>query len=40
MVHFAPSRDAMGAADFADLFMTEIFRNHGLPEVFISDRDP
>jgi hypothetical protein len=40
MLHFAPSRDTMGAADFADLFMTEIFRRHGLPESFVSDRSP
>jgi hypothetical protein len=40
MVHFAPSRDTISALEFADLFMTEIFRRHGLPESFVSDRDP
>jgi hypothetical protein len=40
MVHFAPSKDTIGALEFADLFMTEIFRRHGLPESFVSDRDP
>jgi transposase InsO family protein len=40
MVHFAPSKDTIGALEFADLFVTEIFRRHGLPENFVSDRDP
>jgi len=40
MVHFAPSRDTVSALEFADLFMTEIYRRHGLPENFVSDRDP
>jgi len=40
MVLFAPSCDKLGALGYADLFMTEIFRRHGLPETFVSDRDP
>jgi transposase InsO family protein len=40
MVHFAPSTDTISATGFADLFMSEIFRKHGLPESFVSDRDP
>jgi hypothetical protein len=40
MVHFVPTTDTVGALGFADLFMSEVFRRHGLPENFISDRDP
>ena len=39
MVHFAPCHDTMTAADFAELFISEIFRRHGLPETIVSDRD-
>lgn len=39
-VHFAPSRDTDTAEDFADLFFRDIFRNHGLPDSLVSDRDP
>ena len=38
MVHFAPGRDNMSAEDFANTFMVEIFRRHGLPETIVSDR--
>jgi hypothetical protein len=40
MVHFAPTTEKFGAKDFTEIFMTEIIRRHGLPETFISDRDP
>lgn len=40
MVHFAPSYDAIDAAGFAELFLSEVFRRHGLPESIVSDRDP
>ena len=40
MVHFAATTDKVGARGFADIFMTEIFRRHGLPESVVSDRDP
>ena len=39
MVHLAPSFDTLSAAAFAELFMSEIFRRHGLPESIVSDRD-
>ena len=39
MVHLAASHDTLGAAGFADLFLSEIFRRHGLPESFVTDRD-
>ena len=39
MVYLAPSYDTLSAADFAELFMSEIFRRHGLPESIVSDRD-
>ena len=39
MVHLAPSYDTLSAAGFADLFLTEVFCRHKLPESIISDRD-
>lgn len=39
MAHLAPSYDTLSAAGFADLFLTEVFRRHGLPESIVSDRD-
>ena len=38
IVHFTLGRDNMSAEDFANIFMVEIFRRHGLPETFFSDR--
>ena len=40
MVHFAPCTKEIAAADYAQLFVENVFRLHGLPEVIISDRDP
>ena len=40
MVHFVPSHDGIGTREYAELFMREIFRRHGLPESIVSDRDP
>ena len=39
MVHFAPTNESIGAQGYAELFMNEIFRRHGLPETIVSDRD-
>ena len=38
MVHFAPAWDDMGSEEFANLFMREIFRRHGLLRQIVSDR--
>jgi hypothetical protein len=40
MVHYVPCREKMSAADFALVFMENVFRLHGLPLQIISDRDP
>ena len=40
MVRMAPVRDQVSAADTAHIFMDIVFRNHGLPETLVSDRDP
>jgi hypothetical protein len=38
MVHMAPCRESMNAMEFADLFLANVFRLHGLPDSFVSDR--
>ena len=40
MVHFAPYTKEITAAQYAQLFVDNVFRLYGAPEVFISDRDP
>ena len=40
MVHFAPCIKEITVVDYAKLFVDNVFRLHGLPEVIISDRDP
>ena len=39
MVHFAPCWNNMGAEEFAQIFVREIFRLHGIPKFLVSDRD-
>lgn len=39
MVHFAPGHDTTTAADFAMIFIKEVFSKHELPDKFVSDRD-
>jgi len=38
MAHFLPCTKEMDARQFSELFMTEIFRLHGLPKDIITDR--
>ena len=38
MVHFAPCWNTLGAQEFAQLFVQEIFAKHGIPWEIISDR--
>ena len=38
--HFIPIKTTYKAANFANIFMTQIFRLHGIPKVIISNRDP
>lgn len=40
MVHFAACKTAIGAEEFAALYVKEIVRYHGVSKVLISDRDP
>jgi len=40
MAHFIPTAKNVTAQESATLFLREIFRLHGLPEVLVSDRDP
>jgi hypothetical protein len=40
MVHYVPCVEKLSAADFAQLFMSNVFRLHGLPLHVVSDRDP
>ncbi|CAI7834108.1 unnamed protein product [Closterium sp. NIES-54] len=40
MVHFMPTTTDVSAEDTAKLFVTHVFRLHGLPRVMVSDRDP
>ena len=40
MVHFFPCTKEVTATEYARLFVNQVFRLHGMPEVIISDRDP
>ncbi|KAE9128116.1 hypothetical protein PF010_g4621 [Phytophthora fragariae] len=40
MVRLAAVRKSVIAPQAAQLFVDNVFRNHGLPEAFVSDRDP
>ncbi|KAG3146244.1 hypothetical protein PC128_g24046 [Phytophthora cactorum] len=40
MYHLAPVPDTVTGEHVARLFVDDIFRHHGLPETFVSDRDP
>ena len=40
MVHFFPCTKEITATEYARLFIDQVFRLHGMPEVIISNRDP
>ncbi|KAE8991493.1 hypothetical protein PR001_g21210 [Phytophthora rubi] len=40
MVRLAAVRKSVTAPQAAQLFVDNVFRTHGLPEAFVSDRDP
>ena len=40
MAHFVPAKKIFTAADTVDVLADRLLRYHGLPEAFISDRDP
>jgi hypothetical protein len=39
MVHFVPCKEKLSAKGFAELYIDNVFRYHGLSKEFISDRD-
>ena len=39
-VHFIPSKSTDSAVDVANLFFSNVFKHHGLPDNILSDRDP
>jgi len=39
MVRLAPCRDDTSAEEFADIFISTVFKSHGLPRQLVSDRD-
>ena len=40
MAHFIPTQSTVTSKETADLFLQNIFRQHGLPSTIVSDRDP
>ncbi|CDJ63804.1 hypothetical protein ENH_00052380 [Eimeria necatrix] len=40
MAHFVPAKKSFTAADTVELLADRLIRDHGFPEVLISDRDP
>ena len=40
MVHFFPCTKEVTATEYTRLFISQVFRLHGMPEVIISDHDP
>ena len=40
MVHLHPCSNKTTSSDLVDIFMSEVFRHHGVPLKIISDRDP
>ena len=38
-IHLIPTRTSLNSEEFADLFMKNIFRLHGMPSSIVSDRD-
>jgi hypothetical protein len=39
MVHFAPTSQNVTSQELADLFLSHVFRLHGMPDNIVSDRD-
>ena len=40
MTHMVPCTKEVTASQYARLFVDNVFRLHGMPQVIISDRDP
>ena len=39
-VHFLPAKNTIAAKNMATLFLSQIFKHHGMPSSIVSDRDP
>ena len=39
MAHYIPVQKTMSVADFIEVFIQDIVRLHGVPEVLVTDRD-
>ena len=39
MAHYIPVRKIMSVADFIEVFIQEVVKHHGVPEVLVTDRD-
>ena len=39
MAHYIPVRKTMSVADFIEVFIQEVVKHHGVPEVLVTDRD-
>ena len=39
MAHYIPVRKTMSVADFIEVFIREVVKHHGVPEVLVTDRD-
>jgi hypothetical protein len=39
-VHFTPTNTTINAEGAAHLFLKEVWKHHGMPQVFLSDRGP
>ncbi|SLM35629.1 gag polymerase env protein [Lasallia pustulata] len=39
MAHYIPVRKTMSVADFIEVFIQDVVKHHGMPEVLVTDRD-
>ena len=39
MAHYIPVRKTMSVADFIEVFVRDVVKHHGMPEVLVTDRD-
>ena len=39
MAHYIPVRKTMSVADFIEVFIRDVVKHHGMPEVLVTDRD-
>ena len=39
MAHYIPVQKIMSVADFIEVFIQDVVKHHGMPEVLVTDRD-